>query len=80
MSTERNTPKTQTPAGRKPDLVGYSVKQGADAATSHWSKIGAAWAHKDGLGFDVRMDALPVDGRLVLREPPAEDSVADGPS
>ncbi len=32
-----------------------------------WLEIGAAWVHKDGKGFDVALEALPVDGRLVLR-------------
>jgi hypothetical protein len=33
----------------------------------------AAWAHKDGHGFNVTLDALPVNGRIVLREPKAEE-------
>lgn len=33
-----------------------------------WSKVGVAWQHKDGKGFDVVLDALPVTGRIVLRE------------
>jgi hypothetical protein len=35
---------------------------------SHWLEIGSAWAHKkDGKGFDIQLDALPVNGRVVLR-------------
>ncbi len=30
--------------------------------------IGAAFAHKDGEGFDVTLDALPVSGRVTLRK------------
>ena len=54
---------------------------------SKWQTIGAAWTHRDGKGFSVRLDGLvPLDGRLHLRErrepseeaePPTED-VADG--
>ena len=36
-----------------------------------WTRLGAAWAHKDGKGFNIRLKSLPVqfDGNLVLREP-----------
>ena len=34
---------------------------------SHRTQIGSAWTHKDGKGFDVLLQALPVDGRIVLR-------------
>ena len=33
-----------------------------------WLKIGAAFEHKDGKGFNLALQALPTDGRLVLRE------------
>jgi hypothetical protein len=32
-----------------------------------WSRIGVAFQHKDGIGFDVVLDATPVNGRVVLR-------------
>lgn len=39
-----------------------------------WTKVGAAWAHEDGKGFNVTLTAMPVSGRFVIREPkPAED-------
>ncbi len=34
-----------------------------------WTKIGRAWAHKNGGGYNLNLDALPVDGKIVLREP-----------
>ena len=34
---------------------------------SHWTDIGGVWPHKDGKGFDVALNALPIDGRLVIR-------------
>ena len=34
-----------------------------------WTKIGAAWPHKDGKGFTVSLEAMSLNGRLVLREP-----------
>ena len=30
--------------------------------------VGAAWPHKDGKGYDVFLDAVPLDGKLTMRE------------
>lgn len=35
----------------------------------HFHKIGAAFAHKDGKGFDIDTVATPNNGRITLREP-----------
>jgi hypothetical protein len=36
---------------------------------ARWSKIGAAWLHKDGKGLDVILDLIPAgQPRLVLRD------------
>jgi hypothetical protein len=32
-----------------------------------WIAIGAAWPHRDEQGIDVVLDALPIDGHVVLR-------------
>ena len=32
-----------------------------------WTRIGVAFPHKDGKGFNVILQALPVDGRIELR-------------
>lgn len=69
MSTNERTANTtdKAPGLKRPFMLAYTVKPIDDGKNSVWSKIGAAWAHKDGQGFEVRMDALPVDGRVVLR-------------
>jgi hypothetical protein len=44
-----------------------------------WVEIGHATPHHDGRGFDLTLRALPLEPRLVLREPSqgaAEDSAA----
>ena len=58
---------TTKPAALKPYLLGYTVRPSDDGKQSYWSKIAIAWAHKDGQGYNIQMDALPVDGKLVLR-------------
>jgi len=45
--------------------------QGGKTARS-WTKIGAAFPHADGLGFNLELKALPVGGKLVVR-PPIEE-------
>jgi hypothetical protein len=58
-----------TERGRKPTHSAYSVRNytanGEEQAD--WIRIGAAWLHKDGKGFDVTLDAVPLSGRVVLR-------------
>ena len=40
---------------------------------SFWTEIGAAWAHQDGKGFNVKLDYLPLNGaEIVIREPRTE--------
>ena len=50
------------------NYIAYSVRDGNEDK-SHWTRVGAVFAHKDGAGFDVVLDAFPVNGRVVLREP-----------
>jgi hypothetical protein len=40
-----------------------------------WAPIGAAFAHHDGLGLNVLLQALPIDGRIVLRPAKEKNSV-----
>jgi hypothetical protein len=38
-----------------------------------WTKIGAAFPHKDGLGFSIELKAFPLDARLVALPPDTDD-------
>ncbi len=49
------------------------TQDASDEKTGFWTKIGAAWPHKDGKGFTVSIDAIPLNGRLILREPQQEE-------
>ncbi|MDT7530736.1 hypothetical protein OVY29_18915 [Sphingopyxis sp. SE2] len=35
---------------------------------ARWTKIGAAWPNRDGKGFNILCDAVPLQGRIVMRE------------
>ena len=34
-----------------------------------WTKVGAAWPHRDGKGLSLQLDVMPMNGRIVLRQP-----------
>ncbi len=50
----------------------YTVikREGSD---DFWLNIGAAFAHQDGKGFNVMLQALPIDGKVVLRVPQEDE-------
>lgn len=52
---------------RKPELVAYTVT--GEGEKAYWTRIGSAWAHKEGEGFSLELAALPVNGRIVLMPP-----------
>jgi CHC2 zinc finger len=52
------------------------VAEGADPE-AFWTRIGSAWPHKDGKGLNLVLSALPINGRLVLREYTPEDEKKD---
>ena len=56
----------------KPFLLGYTVRETEQSGKAYWSKVAVAWMHEDGYGYNVHMDALPVDGKLVLRTVPQD--------
>ena len=51
--------------GRKPTHRLYRVI--GDGQTAIWTPIGAAWPNKDGLGFNINCDLVPLQGRIVMR-------------
>ncbi|WP_066769265.1 hypothetical protein [Sphingobium sp. CCH11-B1] len=55
-----------TNQNRQPTHRLYTVKGDNDQA--RWLEIGAAWPNKDNQGFTLQFDALPTDGRVVMRE------------
>ena len=58
---------------RRPSHRLYRVL--GDGEDSIWTPIGAAWPNKDGKGFSLICDAVPLHGRMVLRAiSPREDA------
>ncbi len=52
----------------KPAFNVYTVDDRGEGNDPFWLKVGAAFPHKDEKGFNLVLQALPTDGRLVLRE------------
>lgn len=61
--TKKNT---QTATGKLPSHVAYQVRD-REGGKGFWTRIGAAWAHADGNGFNIQIEAVPLDGRITLR-------------
>ena len=64
---------TKTETTNRPTHRVYAVTKAEGADNGFWTTIGAAWAHQDGKGFNVKRDYLPLNGaEIVIREPRAE--------
>lgn len=50
---------------KKPTHVAYHVTERGDK--SFWNRIGVAWKHQDGNGFNIQLECAPYDGRVTLR-------------
>ena len=61
---------------RKPDFRLFNVL--GTGETAKWVPIGAAWQHRDGNGFTLQCDAVPLHGRIVMRAPKEETAVEGG--
>ena len=62
---------------KQPTHRAYSVirREGQD---DFWLNLGLAFPHKDGKGFNIVLQALPLDGKIVCREI-GEDDKAEPP-
>ena len=56
----------------------YSVIK-RDGQDDYWLNIGLAFPHKDGSGFNIVLQAFPLDGKIVCREI-ADDEHAEEPA
>ena len=57
---------------KKPAFIAYAVT--GEGKQAFWTRIGSAWQHQQGEGFNLELNALPVQGRIVLMPPKAEES------
>ncbi|MCA9281073.1 MAG: hypothetical protein H6812_10635 [Phycisphaeraceae bacterium] len=65
MSTNNTATKSKSAAA--PTHIAYHVRDGREGKKGFWTRIGAAWAHTDGQGFNIQLEVAPLDGRIALR-------------
>ena len=56
---------------QQPNYQAYTVIK-REGAEDFWLNIGAAFMHQDGDGYNVVLQALPIDGKIVLRLPKSD--------
>ena len=67
-----------------PTHIVYHVKDlstpgEAEAPRAIWTKVGAAWQHNDAKGFNIVLEVVPLDGRLVVRTAMQDSSQSEAP-
>jgi hypothetical protein len=61
MTTEK-----QPAASKTPSHIAYQVSD-RENGKNFWTRIGSAWAHGDGNGFNIQIESVPLSGRITLR-------------
>ena len=63
MSNEKSE---TTTSSKTPSHIAYHVRD-REGQKGFFTRIGVAWVHKDGKGFSLQVDVVPLDGRITLR-------------
>jgi hypothetical protein len=64
--TDTNEQHATEKNAKAPTHVAYHVRDMGDGK-GFWTRIGSAWANKDGKGFNIQIDIVPLNGRITLR-------------
>lgn len=65
MARTNTKPDNQQP--NAPEFLAWHVTDKGEK--SFWNKVGAAWRHRDGKGYTLQLEVVPINGRIVLRQP-----------
>lgn len=60
-------PPATAPEPKAPDFIAWHVSNRGEKA--FWTKVGAAWFHRDRKGLSLQLEVVPINGRIVLRTP-----------
>ena len=66
------TNQTEAATSKAPSHVAYQVRN-REGQKAIWTRVGIAWPHSDGAGFNIQLDAVPIDGKITLRIPAEKD-------
>ena len=64
MARSNTAPAQET---NPPDFLAWHVANKGDKG--FWTRIGAAWFHRDRKGLSLQLEVVPINGRIVLRTP-----------
>jgi len=71
--TARATAPAEAPAHTYLNVFTVEEYESNGKTGKRWTKIGAAFPHKEGIGFSIELKAIPLDGRLVALPPDTDD-------
>lgn len=57
---------TNNNASKAPTHIAYQVRD-REGKKGFWTRIGSAWPHNDGKGFNIQLECVPLDGRISIR-------------
>jgi hypothetical protein len=63
----------------KPTYLNVLIVEEFETASGkgrNWTKVGVAFPHSDGVGFNIELKAFPRDGKLIVM-PPQSDGIKD---
>jgi hypothetical protein len=63
------TTATKKNGSKAPIYIAYQVRDRGEGEKGFFTRIGAAWPHGDKNGFNIQLEAVPLDGKVVLRTP-----------
>ena len=64
MARSNTAPAQET---NPPDFLAWHVANKGEKG--FWTRIGAAWFHRDRKGLSLQLEVVPINGRIVLRAP-----------
>ena len=64
MARSNTAPAQET---NPPDFLAWHVANKGDKG--FWTRIGAAWFHRDRKGLSLQLEVVPINGRIVMRTP-----------
>jgi hypothetical protein len=67
------SPPAATPAATHLNVFTVEEYESNGKTQKKWTRIGAAFPHKEGPGFSIELKAFPIDGRLVVLPPDNDD-------
>lgn len=74
QQTARVPAPTETPTLTYLNVFTVEEFESSGKTQKKWTRIGAAFPHKEGLGFSIELKAFPIDGRLVVLPPDTDDN------